>query len=187
MVKDIAVDSDPAANGTLYFVADEYLPSEGILRKGIWKSDGTAAGTVHVASFGTASKPLNPVGLVNVNGTVFFRVNNSQDETGAGQLWKTNGTAAGTVLVTDIAPGDFRLRLLEWQEVNGRLFFSANGGGGGYEIWTSDGTGSGTVRVADLKPGSASSSPFEFVNANGVLMFSADDGMRGAWTTRRGS
>ena len=40
--------------------------------------------------------------LTNVNGTLYFDAN---DGTHGDELWKTDGTAAGTVMVKDIDPG----------------------------------------------------------------------------------
>src|SRR5256885_9301505 len=83
------------------------------------------------------------------------------------ELWKTDGTATGTVLVKDINPAGssfpgasgtpFPTELVFF---NGAWFFSADDGVNGTELWKSDGTPGGTVRVKDinLTPG-ASSSP----------------------------
>ena len=71
-------------------------------------ADGTAAGTVLLADINPGSAGSNPTGsnpnrlLTNVNGTLFFRAN---DGTHGTELWKSDGTAAGTVLVKDIYPG----------------------------------------------------------------------------------
>ncbi len=43
-----------------------------------------------------------PAGLTNINGTLFFGV---WDGTNGTELWKSDGTAAGTTLVKDIYPG----------------------------------------------------------------------------------
>ena len=43
-----------------------------------------------------------PRNLTNVNGTLFFA---ADDGTNGCELWKSDGTAAGTVLVKDIRPG----------------------------------------------------------------------------------
>ncbi|MGL5094852.1 MAG: hypothetical protein ACRDD1_04650, partial [Planctomycetia bacterium] len=49
-------------------------------------------------------KPFSSIGQpVEVGGLLFFRAN---DGSGTGvELWKSDGTAAGTVLVKDIFPG----------------------------------------------------------------------------------
>ena len=43
-----------------------------------------------------------PFDLTNVNGTVFF---NANDGVHGNELWESNGAAAGTFMVRDIAPG----------------------------------------------------------------------------------
>ena len=44
----------------------------------------------------------SPADLTDVNGTLFFR---ADDGTNGSELWKSDGTLAGTVLVKDIDPG----------------------------------------------------------------------------------
>ena len=48
-----------------------------------------------------------PSNLTNVNGTLFFA---AQDGEHGRELWKSDGTAAGTMLVKDIDPGGGRAR-----------------------------------------------------------------------------
>jgi ELWxxDGT repeat protein len=44
--------------------------------------------------------------LVNADGTLFFV---ADDGVHGAELWKSNGTAAGTVLVKDVWPGNYSL------------------------------------------------------------------------------
>ena len=94
-----------------------------------------------------------------------FDVNNGRE------VWKSDGTSAGTVLVKDIRPGSSSSSPLNFTEVNGTLFFSANDGTNGYELWKSDGTSAGTMLVKDINPGSSSSSPSNLTEVNGTLFF----------------
>ncbi|MEG5002090.1 DUF4347 domain-containing protein, partial [Microcoleus sp. B5-C4] len=163
-------------NGTLYFTADD-----GTNGNELWKSDGTAAGTVLV-------KDINPgvnsglsrydTNFTNVNGTVYF---GADDGTNGGyELWKSDGTAAGTVLVKDINPGTSGLVLHPHIEnVNGTLYFAADDGTNGYELWKSDGTTAGTVLVKDIRPGDVTSLLQNLTNVNGKLYFTANDGING--------
>ncbi|MDO1447667.1 hypothetical protein Q0590_15460 [Rhodocytophaga aerolata] len=115
-----------------------------------------------------------------MNGVVYF----SGYEAATGwELWKSNGTSAGTVLVKDIYPGttsSWPSNLYAW---NGNLYFSANDGSEHKtELWKSDGTAAGTILLKDIAPeeygqwGSkfgVSSSPSTFVAFNGALYFVA--------------
>ena len=104
-----------------------------------------------------------------MNGTLFFTAN---DGTTGEELWKSDGTAAGTVLVKDINPGSASSYPSNLTNVNGTLFFTANDGTGSAKLWKSDGTAAGTVPVANLVSSS-------LTNVNGTLFFSADDGIHG--------
>src|SRR5207248_2636011 len=62
--------------------------------------------------------------------TLFFQATNGVSGL---ELWKSNGTAAGTVLVKDINPGKVSSSPSYLTNVNGTLFFSANNGVNGVE------------------------------------------------------
>jgi len=112
-----------------------------------------------------------------VNGTLFF---SASDGTNGTELWKSNGTEAGTVLVKDIYYPGGSSSPVYLTDVNGVLFFRANDGTNGIELWKSDGTEDGTVLVKDIYPGASGSSPLFLTDANGTLFFSANDGTHGA-------
>src|SRR5262249_8854048 len=116
--------------------------------------------------------------LTEVGGTLFFAAN---DGTNSLELWKSNGTADGTVLVKDINPGGGNNGSLpnHLTAVGGTLYFTAFVPATGIELWKSDGTEAGTVLVKDINPGSACSRPHELAFVNGALFFAADDGRNG--------
>jgi ELWxxDGT repeat protein len=161
-------------NRTLFFVADD-----GLRGAEIWRTDGTSAGTVLVKDIGSLDSFLCPCPdfLTNVNGTLFFTPGGHAP--GGVELWKSDGTEAGTVRVKDILPGEFSSNPTILTNVNGTLFFVANDGSRGRELWKSNGTAAGTVRVKDIRPGAGSSNPEQLTNVNGTLFFTADDGSRG--------
>ncbi|HEY5315136.1 MAG TPA: ELWxxDGT repeat protein, partial [Pirellulales bacterium] len=118
----------------------------------------------------------NPGNLTNFNGTLFFTASNGMlgDE-----LWKSDGTAAGTTLVKDIDPGPGSSTPEYLTVVGDTLFFVANDGTHGTELWKTDGTTAGTVLVDDINPGSGNSYPSQLTNVNGTLFFTANDGTHG--------
>jgi ELWxxDGT repeat protein len=103
-------------------------------------------------------------------GTTFFT---ADDPTNGRELWKTDGSTNGTVLVRDIASGSFSSNPGSLTAVGSTLFFAAETSGAGNELWKSDGTTNGTVMVRDIYPGLSNSNPTALYNANGILYFSA--------------
>jgi ELWxxDGT repeat protein len=95
------------------------------------------------------------------------------------ELWRSDGTVAGTALVADLAPGLAsgapQSNLVAW---DGRLYFAADGVHG-QELWSSDGTAAGTRLEIDLAAGAAGSSPTDLTLVDDRLFFIADDGVSG--------
>ncbi|MEO6166529.1 MAG: hypothetical protein ABIO46_08565, partial [Chitinophagales bacterium] len=93
--------------------------------------------------------------LVAVGDIVFFI---APDGSNSFQLWRTDGTTAGTYVVKVInpsSPNGMYSYFTSLQNVGGTLFFLADDGVHGVEYWKSDGTEAGTVLIKDIAPGSA--------------------------------
>lgn len=169
-----------ASSNKIYFVADN-----GTTGKELWISDGTATGT-------TLLKDINPSGsslsaftrFIELSpGNFVFQANDGG--TSGYELWLTDGTTAGTVLVKEINPGAGNSFPTFGAVANGRVYFSANNGTDGIELWTTDGTTAGTNMVKDINPGASSSSCTRFTEHNGRIYFNAEDGINGKelWVT----
>lgn len=154
----------------VYFTAESGDPDHPA--RGLWRSDGTAAGTRLVK----ALSPSIPTGFAVAADQLFFQ---ADDGVSGAELWKTDGTRAGTVLVKDIAPGPAGSRPENLTAAGGRLYFTASDGVSGHELWVTDGTAAGTRLVQDILPGPASANPESLTAAAGVLYFTANDGERG--------
>jgi ELWxxDGT repeat protein len=152
------------------FEGEESVPT-------LFRSDGTVAGTARIKTFSLASELDFPAPqFAAAGGTLFFV---AADEAHGSELWKTDGTRTGTVLVRDIAPGPASSRIGALTAAGDRVFFAADDGEHGSELWTSDGTAAGTRLMADIAPGPLSSSPRKLAPAGDRLFFSADDGVVG--------
>ena len=149
----------------------------------LWLSDGTSLGTKLVASLaGGAISNLRTTGS-----RVFFNVT---DGTRGQELCTSDGTAAGTVLLSDINPGSFRSSPSQLTNVSGTLYFRANDGARGFEPWKSDGTAGGTAIVKDIDPGAngASTDALMF-GLPGIDLTSLDPigGLKGCGTVSGGA
>jgi len=162
------IDELTNVNGVLFFRA-----TVGTTGSELWKSDGTAAGTVMVKNIQNdngAYPGSTPSQLTNVNGVLYFR---AYDEIHGSELWKSDGTEAGTMLVKDIRAGTDNSTIDEMTNVGGTLFFAANSGVPGHELWKSDGTESGTVLVQAFNDGQSHEIE-KFTVAGGELYFVED-------------
>lgn len=178
LVKDIAPGSTgsmPGAftnvQGTVFFTAF----ANGRLSQ-LWKTNGTAEGTVLVKDFSMDADPnsFNPFyGFTSVNGKLVFAYNNT---TLGNELWKSDGSSTGTVLVKDILPGKEGSGPNDITSGNGITLFSAMGTAGN-ELWRTDGTAAGTVMVKDINTiTTADAQPFGFTAINNKVIFGAYTG-----------
>jgi ELWxxDGT repeat protein len=181
MVKDIlpgAGDSFPSnltnVNGTLFFAANN-----GVKGEELWRSNGTAAGTLMVKDIAPGSNSSVPTNLTNVSGVLFFEATDGVAAHGVRQLWRSNGTAAGTVLVKDIDPTNTLPELMFFAvNANGTLFFNAANRDSNFELWRATPT-SGAVLVKEIAPGLTGSYPEYLTNVSGTLFFTANDATHG--------
>jgi gliding motility-associated-like protein len=120
----------------------------------------SGAGKLWVFDKGVFTKmdvPDNPENLTNVGGVCFFAASGLDDQgLAAGiELWKSDGTNAGTVLVKNIANSFFPSSPKYLTVVRGivegvtkeLVYFQAFDTDNGIGLWKSDGTEAGTVRV----------------------------------------
>ena len=191
LVKDIhpgadrGCEDDPSTNSTprhlavvghrLYFAA-----ADGVHGRELWRSDGTAAGTVMVKNIrhGGSGRPDE---LTAVGRRLYFT---ADDGVHGRELWRSDGTAAGTVMVRNVN-GRRSAEPQQLTTLGGRLLYTASGGARGREPWISDGTRLGTHRLRDVRAGRVGSEPQHVIAIGRHGFFTANDGGHGRelWTT----
>lgn len=117
-----------AYNGKVYFQGSSTLGGQEL-----YSSDGTPGGTTLVVPGTVLSDPKFWIVYKN---ELYFGAN------GGGMLWKTDGTAVGTVNIASTGFND------NTKIFNNEMFYSVNG-----TLWKSDGTTGGTVPVKDSAGG----------------------------------
>lgn len=178
-----------------------------------WKSDGTLAGTTPALSFSRTFEPVTMgnflyfaedgalkrtdgtnvttirQGFTSINGlsvhgsTLYFTAN---DGITGEELWKSDGSTAGTTILKDINPdntiSNYYLSLRA--SLNGILYFCSVTPGKGVEVWKTDGTTAGTVRVTDINDDPANSGLYQLQVAGNQIIFIVDGpNIRGLWKT----
>jgi ELWxxDGT repeat protein len=198
IVKDIweadGGNSDPGGltkhGSMVYFSADD-----GLHGRELWRSDGTTAGTVLVKNINTFSYPYDPPGsdasskpwgFVSQGSYLYFvAFNNTYGE----ELWRTDGTEAGTFMLKEIVPGsDYPAlwsRFKQFKKALGSLVFIVDDGSYGEMLWITDGTTVGTQLLKHFTPGMLGEQIFFLEEVGGYLLFLADDGTHGyeLWRT----
>ena len=122
-----------------------------------------------------------------MNGVIVFEANEGIH---GQELWRSDGTEAGTWLVKDIRPGPEPSLPNDFRQVDGELAFIAMGDEAGHhQRWRTDGTPEGTVIVEEGIGDGFSSLQGRSVTAGGVEFFLASEWVYGMelWkVTKRG-
>ncbi|MDF1799503.1 MAG: hypothetical protein P1V81_10035 [Planctomycetota bacterium] len=122
----------------------------------------------------TEATPLSGVNFgtttANCNGVTYFRGWTIDHGT---ELWRTDGTAAGTYEVADLVPGPTGSKPEAFLCVGNLVYFTAEDAVRGRELWRTDGTSPGTFLLADIDPGVPGSKPSGMIEFAGQMVFTA--------------
>lgn len=181
-------------------LGDELLFAAGFFTSAgseLWSTDGTTAGTRLVKDINPRTtfreNHSAPAEFTTIGGGIalFAATTAGLPSSGNRELWRTDGTTAGTRRVKDINPGAEGSLPQCFGKIGDTVFFVADDGTSGFELWKSDGTGAGTRRVKDINPGVGSAFD-DFcavedrpVRVGQTLFFGADNGVGGEelWKT----
>jgi ELWxxDGT repeat protein len=165
-----------------------FFANDGVHGWELWKTDGTTNGTAMVLDInaGNADSVHPTEDLLRfaddppktLGSFVFFGANDGHH---GFQVWKSDGTAAGTSQVADIVGNGVNGSSFpdEFAVVGSQVFFEACDTAHGCELWKTDGTSAGTVLVKDINPGTADSSPTSLFTDGSTAYFSACDNVNG--------
>jgi ELWxxDGT repeat protein len=148
-------------NGQLFFNAFNGNSMTGT--QGLWKSNGTQAGTLQVGSTGFTS--TDPQNYTVVGNTLYFIA--ATDATGT-QLWSTDGATITQVTNLNTTTGSIQ----NLTNVNGTLFFSASTGGTPKVLYH---LVNGTPTQVPLPADGSGTVANQLTNVNGTLFFSAQN------------
>ena len=115
--------------------------------------------------------PAVPASMVRVNpGSGEILVIAVEDALNGAEIWKSDGTPAGTTLLRDLVAGPEGSDPVNLTTAGSRVFFSAADDAGKRNLWLSNGLAAGTSLVKDLGfPNS--NGPERLANLNGTLLF----------------
>jgi len=152
-------------DGKVFFVAADAVESEGKPIYSLWSTDGSPFGTRKVAPI----EVYDQTKFVVYQDELYF--SGRSNEFGW-ELFKTDGTAGGTEVVQDLAPGSADSQALPKQVFDGRLLFLAETEREGWEIWSYDGNVA-TMAETHQGAGGFTESPdtFEFIEFGDDLVY----------------
>ncbi|WP_415064369.1 ELWxxDGT repeat protein [Bdellovibrio sp.] len=160
-------------NGKYFFTARD-PDNSGKTR--LWVTDGTSEGTQQL----TFQNTLNDLSVEKIipfgTKVLFVAWDNPADYADSiqGELYISDGTVAGTLLVKDINPGlGQSSQPSNFVVMGGKAYFSALHGDTGVELFVTDGTAAGTHILKDLSPGQGHGSPENLVKLGDRIVFNA--------------
>jgi ELWxxDGT repeat protein len=180
LIKDVGLVNGPelVSVNPLAALGSNMLVQASIAGSGLgsqlYISDGTSLTLVKDLTAGASSSGLTPNGSLSQYLTVGNKCFFSETLPGLGgvNLWVTDGTGGGTLLLGNVASqltGEGR----GFTQFGSSIVFTASDATHGFETWISDGTAAGTHVLKDINAGVAGSDGSQYFVFNNKLFFSA--------------
>jgi ELWxxDGT repeat protein len=175
----------PAPGGRLYFTRGDFTPRP----RELWTIDPDGSITELAETHADWTYPgiLHPT----VAGGLLYFVQAESEGYGAAELWRTDGTSAGTIELTAFGSNGWASAPRELAAMGDGLIFDAGTAEVGVELWCTDGTRKGTrlLKDIDTAPDNATpkggSAPRSFREVGNRVYFAASDPVHGRelWQT----
>lgn len=185
LVKDFSPGKSSTYFGPSTVFGNKYVfsmsPSSSPNEMQLWVADSKSDGVTFLKSFVDLYNA--PTGFATMNGKLFFAGSNKDN---GRELWVTDGTPAGTLIVKDIYPGTASGLIGSPVALYDKVYFFADDGIHGQELWISDGTAEGTRLFIDLDPLPLTGiAPHNLVAMDNYLYFTAEyrSNSRTLWKT----
>ena len=144
----------------------------------LWKTSLTTLETTLVKDIRTGSASASPRSLVELNGKLLFVANPDANTVSGEELWISDGTESGTVMLKDVMPGADGSDISRLQVAGDLAYFGADRpSGSGDVLWRTDGTSAGTFLLKDT--GITSQFSDTFTQYGGATYFFTRDEVSG--------
>lgn len=167
--ESMIVNTQPGAEGSINHpnsLSDGILCYYSVRNRRLYRTDGTAAGTIELTSDGGF-----PFELLVFNGYTYLVTGGNPS-----RLLKTDGTPAGTSALIDSIENYYPGRFMN--VFNGRLWIFRKGADNHWGLWRSNNDASAFELAVPLNP-PGTGSPSYFITHGDHMYFFADDGING--------
>ncbi|RAV99210.1 ELWxxDGT repeat protein [Pseudochryseolinea flava] len=171
----LRIRSSANANGWVFFHGANYSSGTS---NGLYKTNGTSAGTVLLKSF--EGDGFGAFEMAAYGDKLLFSAPENPPAYQQ-ELWISDGTAAGTSILANINPAGGSSPHL-FTPVNGNMIFTA-WDGAGYELYITDGTTAGTSKLKDFSPAKNEIQELTAFDNKALFTVSNDADGRSLWVT----
>jgi ELWxxDGT repeat protein len=151
---------------------------------GVYISDGTVAGTTRLlGAIPMADTPTFHATFANLEDSRFFFVINWASDGKGKELWTTDGTVDGTMILKDLkfGAGDGVLNHDDFSQVGGELVFVGDNGTSGSELWSTNVDGELPRSLGNLNPDDSTGvAPGYLGSTTNAAYYILNDGVNGS-------